>query len=975
MTNSSAVAQPIVAAYFPEWGVYGRDYQVADIPADNLTHLIYAFTKIDNKGKIALYDEYAAIDRRVTNPADAVGGVADSYYYAPGDPRANQTVFGNFNQIAQLKALHPNLRTSVAIGGWTLSGNFSTTLDTATEREIFNNSVIDFLKKYPVFDGVDFDWEYPGGGGLDGNSASAQDGVNYAATLQDLRSKLDILGQETGRYFEISVASPAGVDKIPGMNLPELTKYVDFYNLMSYDFHGTWENSTGHQSALTGDSVGYDISTAVNAYLNSGVPADKIVLGSPLYTRAWTGVQSSHDDYGVADYGYKDSSAGAATGTFEKGNYDYKDILKQYQAGGWKMVWDDNAQAAYLWNPTSKTFSSFETPGTVALKSAWAREKGLRGMMFWDLSNDATGDKNSLLKAGSDYWLQGKSFEQICAASGLKFDYVVGGNGVFDLAQVLNDPNFAKGMTSLTPTPTPTPIPVPDPTPVPTPTPTPTPPPIDNATGRVFLANPAADDIVGFDPSRDRIDFGAITVHNLIIAKTQTGEVAIVNPWADIPKFQVLRGISYRDLTMANFGVVQNEHLRQDIGGVLSWEQNIGPRNSGTVYVRSHEYGVQQRMEGFNPATTKLSFLYFGTRERLSVTDTAEGLLISTLPTNQSILLVGMTKAKLVPGNVEFHHDQIVEDGLAGPFGHPANHFTLVSRTSLLTPTAPAGQVTDGYQTSIGLFVSGVHDHGTMPIPGGHSHGAMPMPTPTPTPVNPSSSGITASLTLTSQWSGTFEGTVILKNNSGSAVSQWSTTFNSRYQLRNISDFTVTQTQLADKTWQVTLKPPSWGSTIGAGASVSSYVQGAIPQGVTVSASDLIVGQSAPAVVPVAPDTPVKPADPISGTATPLAPKDPLTNPLGKSVVNVGLFTTSLTAVASSAETFALSYAWGRQLTIDGFDAKNDVIDLRGFWGEAKGAIGVATTGGTAIDLAFNAQRIFLPGVDASQLNSSNFLI
>jgi hypothetical protein len=91
---------------------------------------------------------------------------------------------------------------------------------------------------------------------------------------------------------------------------------------------------------------------------------------------------------------------------------------------------------------------------------------------------------------------------------------------------------------------------------------------------------------------------------------------------------------------MANFGVVQNEHLRQDIGGVLSWEQNIGPRNSGTVYVRSHEYGVQQRIEGFNPATTKLSFLYFGTRERLSVTDTTEGLLISTLPANKSILLV-----------------------------------------------------------------------------------------------------------------------------------------------------------------------------------------------------------------------------------------------------------------------------------------------------------------------------------------------
>jgi hypothetical protein len=265
------------------------------------------------------------------------------------------------------------------------------------------------------------------------------------------------------------------------------------------------------------------------------------------------------------------------------------------------------------------------------------------------------------------------------------------------------------------------------PTPTPPPTPTPTPTPIDGTTGRVFFVNPAAADIVGFDPSRDRLDFADVSVHNLIIAKTETGEVAIVNPWASTPEFQVLRGIGYRDLTMANFGVVQNEHLRQDIGGVVSWEQGIGPRDGSTVYVRSHEYGVRQRIEGFNPATMKLSFLYFGTRERLSVTDTAEGLLISVLPTNQSILLVGLTKAQLVAGNVEFHHDQIVEDQLEVPFGHPAEHFTLVSRSSLLTPTAPAGQATDGSQTSIGQTQPGGHDHGTMPMP-------MPMPMPTPTP-------------------------------------------------------------------------------------------------------------------------------------------------------------------------------------------------------------------------------------------------
>ncbi|MEB3319486.1 MAG: glycosyl hydrolase family 18 protein, partial [Cyanobium sp.] len=175
----SASTTPIVAAYFPEWGIYGRDVQIADVPADRLTHLIYAFTRIGNDGRLQLFDSYAATEKRFTDPEDAVGGDPDRWFYPAEDPRSSQSVFGNFNQIAALKAEHPHLRTSVAIGGWTLSGNFSTTFDSAAEREVFTQSVIDFLRTYRQFDGVDFDWEYPGGGGLASNAASTSDGANY----------------------------------------------------------------------------------------------------------------------------------------------------------------------------------------------------------------------------------------------------------------------------------------------------------------------------------------------------------------------------------------------------------------------------------------------------------------------------------------------------------------------------------------------------------------------------------------------------------------------------------------------------------------------------------------------------------------------------------------------------------------------------------------------------------------------------
>ena len=110
-----------------------------------------------------------------------------------------------------------------------------------------------------------------------------------------------------------------------------------------------------------------------------------------------------------------------------------------------------------------------------------------------------------------------------------------------------------------------------------------------------------------FDSTQDRLHFGASSSHGLTLAKTISGEPAVVN-LADTlsPKlFQVCTD----ELSTENFSFVANEHLRQDIGGALSWELGIGPRDSDTVYIRSHEVGVHERIQGFDPAKTSLSFL------------------------------------------------------------------------------------------------------------------------------------------------------------------------------------------------------------------------------------------------------------------------------------------------------------------------------------------------------------------------------
>ena len=347
---------------------------------------------------------------------------------------------------------------------------------------------------------------------------------------------------------------------------------------------------------------------------------------------------------------------------------------------------------------------------------------GSETLKGWEASFDFAGDIDSIWngqivnQSGSRYTVRGALWNPDVSPGGT---VTFGFNGTPGGSQAVLE-NFVvmgihDGPQPIAPSPVvPMPLPMPEPTPVVDPV---------DGQGNVFTISPSSSDIVGFNPSTDRLDFGDVSVHNLIVGKTESGEVAIVNPWAWSPEFQVLSGVAFNDLTAENFGVVVNEHLRQDIGGVLSWELGVGPRDANTVYVRSHEYGVQERIENFDPATTKLSFLYFGTRERLSVDDTDEGLLISVEPTGQSVLLVGVAKNDLLPGNLEFHHDQIVEDQLEVPFGYTVDQVTMVSRSALLTPEAPAGELTDGYQTSPGSIAPhDGHDHG--------DHGGMPMPMP-----------------------------------------------------------------------------------------------------------------------------------------------------------------------------------------------------------------------------------------------------
>ena len=445
-----------IVGYFEEWGIYSREFLVQDIQVDDLTHVNYSFFDVRANGELEVFDDWAATQKRFTadeqvsrtfsaqewseldsariesyrnNSNFSIVENADQSVTVSGQPVGwdqNDALAGNLRQFQLLKALNPELELGLALGGWTLSDEFSLALDDAAGREQFTDNVIETLEQYTFFTTVDFDWEYPGGGGLASNAVSPDDGANFALTLELLRGKLDALEDRSGRDYEISIATAATADKLAALNLQGVDPFVDFYNVMAYDFHGGWESTTGHQAAMTGDPSGYDVVNAVETFKDSGVALNKVVLGAPAYTRAWGDVITG-DDLGYGEVG----RATSAPGSFEAGNYDQKDLITGIESGAYQLAWDDDALAAYAYNASTQVWSSIETTATIAGKAAYVEAADLGGMMFWALSNDS-GDEQSLIAAAHDVLRMGISTESVVARSP-EFDQIFGGDGEFNV--------------------------------------------------------------------------------------------------------------------------------------------------------------------------------------------------------------------------------------------------------------------------------------------------------------------------------------------------------------------------------------------------------------------------------------------------------------------------------------------------------------------------------------------------------------
>jgi chitinase len=389
-----------VLGYFTQWGIYGRNYRVRNIEtsgaAAKLTHINYAFGNVRNNrcevGVIQASDpntgaggDAFADYSKSFNAAESVDGVADTW---------NQPLRGNWNQLRKLKAMHPGLKVLISLGGWTWSRGFSSAAR-PENRVAFVGSCIDAYIRgnlpmsdgaggvgsaNGVFDGIDIDWEYPVACGL--ACGQPEDSANFTALMAEFRRQLNAVRAD----LLLTVAVGAGIDKVRVTDPAAYHASLDFINVMTYDFHGGWEPRTHFHSALfgssddpsTGDVRFYNSDSAIQAFLDRGVPAAKLNLGIGFYGRGWTGVPNVNNGL------YQSGSA--APGTYEAGIEDYK-VLKNL---GWPSFTHPQSMSRWIYN--GSTFWSYDTPEAIADKMQYVRNRNLGGAFFWEFSgDDATG--------------------------------------------------------------------------------------------------------------------------------------------------------------------------------------------------------------------------------------------------------------------------------------------------------------------------------------------------------------------------------------------------------------------------------------------------------------------------------------------------------------------------------------------------------------------------------------------------------
>lgn len=398
-----------VVGYFPEWAYKSEAqgyFDVADLQWDDLTHIQYSFAMIDPAtNKIKFGDEHAAIkedfaDHELTHKGKKV----------ELDPSLPYK--GHFNLLQTMKKQYPDVDLLISVGGWAGSRGFYTMLDTDAGINTFADSCVKFIRDYG-FNGVDIDFEYPSSTSQSGNPDDfdlseprrAKLNERYNLLMETLRKKLDAAAKEDNEEYLLTAAVTASSWVLGGVSSNEYAKNLDFLSVMSYDFHGGWNEYVENLANIYPDPADKETANMLMPVLNMDwayryyrgvLPPEKILMGIPYYSRGWENVQGGTN-------GLHGTSKNPATGKYNIWGDDldgdgvlepaganplWHELNLMDQDSNIKEYWDDIGKVPHLWNDVDKTFLSFENEKSMSERLKYIEDKNLGGALIWVMNGD-----------------------------------------------------------------------------------------------------------------------------------------------------------------------------------------------------------------------------------------------------------------------------------------------------------------------------------------------------------------------------------------------------------------------------------------------------------------------------------------------------------------------------------------------------------------------------------------------------------
>lgn len=228
-------------------------------------------------------------------------------------------------QLKQIvdKAHHEGTRVFIAVGGWSYQNRplqpvFEKVAASDEKRKLLIHNICTFVNEYDL-DGVELDWEHPNAGTI----------ADYERLVVELKNALDLQGKEFTAALNGAWSKTEGPE-VSKLITDDCLKCFSFINIMAYDM-----NNEAHSPLWFAE-------TSVDYWLNRGVPAEKIVLGMPLYARpSW--LQYRHLAEMDPEYAYTDQADTSPLPSYYNGinTLREKTVVALSKAGG-VMLFDVN---------------------------------------------------------------------------------------------------------------------------------------------------------------------------------------------------------------------------------------------------------------------------------------------------------------------------------------------------------------------------------------------------------------------------------------------------------------------------------------------------------------------------------------------------------------------------------------------------------------------------------------------------------